>query len=101
MGPAEGFRSRETLAFALSMIAAAILVTLLAYYNTQVFSYASTDDSLERLARSIDSNFRQEVMEALQTPQRVSENAEVKDELKEVMARKQKDKFQAYSAVLG
>ncbi|MBV8808715.1 MAG: hypothetical protein JO033_08570, partial [Acidobacteriaceae bacterium] len=100
MGPAEGFRPGETLAFGLSMLAATILVTVLAYYNSQVFSYQSMDDSLQRLAQSIDTHFTQEVTEALRTLKQLSEDPELQQELAKTLDKKEADRFQADPGVL-
>ncbi len=99
MGPAEGFRSRETLAFGFSMIAAAMLVTLLACYNSQVFSFESTDDNLKTVAHSIDTNFKKEITAGLQTLGRVSASADVRDELRRALERKESLRFRAHPAV--
>jgi hypothetical protein len=78
MAPTEGFRPRELLWFAISILTTARMVTVLVLYLTQ-YSGVSLEPQLAEMADNIEDNFQRELDSALATLQSFSGSAQLKE----------------------
>jgi hypothetical protein len=91
MPPTEGFRPRELLWFAISILISALMVTILVLYWTQL-SGASLEPQLTEMAKNIEGNFQHELDAALATLQSFSESKRLGDSTQLLAASALQDK---------